>query len=409
MKNFGFNPRIIHYYNEIVRYWNKINFIRSRVDLNPKTESNIDLSKKIYCVYRIFWEKASNQTILRELEDIDRSFLKNIKNFSWKKALAGKTEKEKLSICESIPTFMIDCLLPVMKYGFLKDNLKYMNGLNINTIAYLRLNTLNSNFTLEDLFSLVKRELKNENIKYKEDSDIPFLIYIPMSMKSKIIRNYLYQEGYILFQDKASIAVIQALSPQVRDFICDMTAAPGIKTSLMAQNMKNSGRIIAGDFKFNRLKVMKELLQTLNVSNTYIVNIDSIKTPIRFENCFDRILLDAPCTGNGTFLANPELKRRQNSRFLHQNMLLQEKLFEKALKLLKQDGVLVYSTCSLYPEEGEYLISKFINRLEPLELPDWFSSSYTLNNSILPGTGRLFPSIQHTQGFFIGKFKKKEI
>ncbi|MFW9824332.1 MAG: hypothetical protein ACFFE4_15420, partial [Candidatus Thorarchaeota archaeon] len=110
-----------------------------------------------------------------------------------------------------------------------------------------------------------------------------------------------------------------------------------------------------------------------------------------------------------TFLANPELKWRQNSRFLHQNMLLQEKLFENALKLLKQDGILVYSTCSLYPEEGEYLISKFINYLEPLELPDWLSPSYTLNNSLLPGTGRLFPSVHHTQGFFIGKFKKKEI
>lgn len=409
MKNFGLSPKIIHYYNEIVRYWNKINFIRSRVDFDLKTQSEIDLSEKIYAVYRIFWEKASNQTILRELENIDRSFLKNIKNFSWIRALAGKTEKEKLSICEGIPTFMIDRLLPVIKYDFLKDNIKYMNGSNNDTTAYLRLNTLNSNFTLEDLCSLVKKELKHKNIKYKEDSHIPFLINIPMSMKNKVIQNDLYQEGYMLFQDKASIAVIQALSPQSGEVICDMAAAPGIKTSLMAQNMSNNGHIIAGDFMFNRIKVMKELLQKLNVSNTYIINTDSIKMPLRFKNCFDRVLLDAPCTGNGTFLANPELKWRQNSRFLHQNMLLQEKLFENALKLLKQDGILVYSTCSLYPEEGEYLISKFINYLEPLELPDWLSPSYTLNNSLLPGTGRLFPSVHHTQGFFIGKFKKKEI
>ena len=76
-----------------------------------------------------------------------------------------------------------------------------------------------------------------------------------MRMKNKVIQNDLYQEGYILFQDKASIAVIQALSPLVGEIICDMAAAPGIKTSLMAQNMNNYGRIIAGDFMFNRVKV----------------------------------------------------------------------------------------------------------------------------------------------------------
>jgi 16S rRNA C967 or C1407 C5-methylase (RsmB/RsmF family) len=172
--------------------------------------------------------------------------------------------------------------------------------------------------------------------------------------------------------------------------------------------MNNQGHIIAGDFMSSRIKTMKKLLKNLNILNTFMINVDSIKFPIRFKNYFDRILLDAPCTGNGTFSANPELKWRQNFKFLHQCMLLQEKLFKSAIKLLKHNGILVYSTCSLYPEEGEFVISKFIDRLEPLELPQWFSPSYTLNDSIMPGTGRLFPSIHRTQGFFIGKFKKKE-
>lgn len=409
MKNFGGSPKTIHYYYEIVRFWNKINFIANRTSFDSTPHSEIKLARKFYVIYRIFWEKASNETILRELKSVDKIFLKKIRQFSWKKALAGKNEIEKLSICEGIPTFMINHLLPVMNLEFLKENVKYMDNSKNDGIAYLRFNTLKRKNTQKNIFSQIKNELKNKNIRFNEDPQIPYLLDIPITMRSEVIKNYWYQNGYLMFQDKASTAVNQALAPQPREVICDMCAAPGSKTSLMAQSMKNEGRIIAGEFMPSRIKAMKFLLKHLNVLNTYLINTDSIKFPVRFNNYFDRILLDAPCTGNGTFSSNPELKWRQNNRFLHQCTLLQEKLFESALKLLKHDGILVYSTCSLYPEEGEYLISKFIDRLEPLDLPHWFSPSYTLNHSKLPGTGRLFPSIHHTQGFFIGKFKKKEI
>lgn len=409
LKNFGNNPQIIHYYYEIVRFWNKINFIINRTNPDSKLHSEIKLAEISYAIYRIFWEKASNEIIFRELKNIERGFLKKIRQFSWRKALAGKTEIEKLSIYEGVPTFMINHLLPVMKLEFLKENTKYMDNLISDGYTYLRFNILKRKNQLKNTFSQIKKELKKKNIRFNEDPQIPYLLNIPINMKSRVIQNDWYQKGYLMFQDKASVAVVQALSPQPGEIICDMCAAPGSKTSLIAESMKNKGRIIAGDFMFSRIKTMKKLLKNLNVINTQMINTDSIKFPVRFKNYFDRILLDAPCTGNGTLSVNPELKWRQNKRFLHQCTLLQEKLFESALKLLKHDGILVYSTCSLYPEEGEYLISKFNNSLEPLELPHWFSPSYTLNNSILPGTGRLFPSIHHTQGFFIGKFKKKDI
>jgi 16S rRNA (cytosine967-C5)-methyltransferase len=392
-----------------VRFWNKINFIANRTSLDSKPHSEINKAKLFYAIYRIFWEKASNEVILRELKTVDKFFLKKIRQFSWKKALAGKNEIEKLSICEGIPTFMINHLLPVMNLEFLKENINYMDNSKNDGIAYLRFNTLMRKSPEENTYTRIKNELKEMNIRFNEDKHVPYLIQIPMTMRSKIIRDYWYQKGYLMFQDKASAAVVQVLSPEQEEVICDMCAAPGSKTSLIAQNMKNEGHIITGDFIYSRIKAMKKLLKLLNVFNTHIINTDSIRFPVRSKNYFDRILLDAPCTGNGTFSANPELKWRQNPGFLHQCTLLQEKLFESALNLLKDDGILVYSTCSLYPEEGENIISKFIDRLEPLELPDWFSPSYTFNHSKLPGTGRLFPSIHHTQGFFIGKFKKKEI
>ena len=87
--------------------------------------------------------------------------------------------------------------------------------------------------------------------------------------------------------------------------------------------------------------------------------------------------------------------------------MLQEKLLKNALRLLKPSGVLVYSTCSLYPEEGELQVLKILEEVNPIKLPEWFSPSYKIKNRQIPGTGRLFPAINQTKGFFIGKFKKK--
>jgi 16S rRNA (cytosine967-C5)-methyltransferase len=315
--------------------------------------------------------------------------------------------KEKLSINGAIPSFMINHLLPVMTLDFIKDNIQVMNGIYGDDRSFLRINRLQNQ--KKNVNIIIKSEFEKYKIPFDMDPHIKDLITIPTSMKNIVLKTPIYQEGHLIFQDKASAAVIEVLSPQPRELICDMCAAPGMKTSLIAQNMNNKGHIIAGEFLNQRTIIMRDLLHHWGVLNTHILNTDSILFPLRSQNSFDRILLDAPCTGNGTFLANPELKWRQNENFLYQNTLLQKKLFENALKLLKPNGIIVYSTCSLYPDEGEHLIMRFQDYLEPQNLPKWFSPSYNIDGSMLPGTGRLFPSIHHTQGFFIGKFKKKEI
>lgn len=361
----------------------------------------------MYATYKILWEKASDKEVIHDLKMVDKKFLHRVRTFSWNEALVHKDEKEKFSISEAIPSFMIDQLLPVMNKEFLRSNTNFMNGLGYKIEVTARINILNRKSTPEVLSNQIKDSLKKNKVRFHNDPDIQYLLRIPLSQKNRAIINPWYQKGSLIFQDKASAAVIKALAPQQGELICDMCAAPGIKTSLIAQYMNNNGCILAGEFLTERANSMKSLLFKLNVTNVTIINTDSIIFPIRFQNYFDRILLDAPCTGSGTFLANPELKWRQNKKFLHQNVILQKKLLENALKMLKPYGILVYSTCSLYPEEGEYQILDFMNYLEPLGLPKWFSPSYKIDNNIIPGTGRLFPSVHHTQGFFIGKFKKK--
>ena len=403
------HPRILHYYNEIVRYWSKLNFIIKKTLRSLKINNQNNLLDKVlylYITYRILWENASNNSIFNEL-NIPRTnlkinqFIKNLHTFSWEKAIKGKTKIEILSLKEAIPTFFIKHLRSVLSSEIIENNILYMNNIkNLKEIS-VRINTLNS--TIEE----IQNNLKKDNVNFRIDQEVPNIIHIPLEKRE--IMNKLLQTGKLIIQDKGSAAVIYALSPHPNELICDMCAAPGMKTSLIAQYTRNESKILAGEFLPSRINEMKKILNKLSVKGIFLLNTDSIQFPIRFENYFDKVLLDAPCTGSGTFLSNPELKWRQNESFLHQNVVLQEKLLKNALNLLKPQGTLVYSTCSLYPEEGELQILKYLKYLKPLELQKWFSPSYKINGSEIAGTGRLFPAVHHTQGFFIGKFKKKEI
>ncbi len=408
------HPNIFHYYTEIVRYWSRLNYIFQKTlrSLNLYDVPQKEIATYIYTIYRKIQENTAKKNILDELNlstnqnnNISR-FIDKLETFSWERALSGKSKIEILSIKEAIPTFVIDRLLRVMSFELIKENIQYMNDHRKHD-NFIRISDLKIKISNQNFIDILKNEFKSYNIPIKRDREIPELIYIPDDKKSLILKSRYYSSCKIIFQDKASAAVIKVLSPQPFEYICDMCAAPGNKTNLIAQYTANQARVIAGEFLTKRSFIMSNLINRTNILNTHLINCDSIQFPLRYKNKFDRVLLDAPCTGSGTFLTNPELKWRQNKNFLYQNITIQEKLIESALRLLKPNGIFVYSTCSLYPEEGELQILKFINKLEPLQLPEWFSSSYKINDNTIHGTGRLFPSIHHTHGFFIAKFKKK--
>ncbi|MFX0057620.1 MAG: RsmB/NOP family class I SAM-dependent RNA methyltransferase [Candidatus Hodarchaeota archaeon] len=367
------------------------------------------MAEFLYATYRIIHEKSSITTILSELPNLetDLMFLDKLYTFSWKIALQGKKSEEKLSIRLAIPRFLINHLKSVMDSNFLQENLRYLNDYNKNRKIYFRINSLADINNPKTLIKTIKSDYQESSIKLAEDPDIPELYYTLKKSKRIILENRYYREGKIIFQDKASATVIYLLHPQPNELICDLCAAPGIKTSLIAQYSKNKARICANDISFTRLSIAQQLLTKLYVKNTLFINTDSINAPIRHDFLFDKILIDAPCTGSGALLTHPELKWRQSPQFLHQNVILQDKLIHQGLELLKPGGIMLYSTCSLYPEEGELQIMKYLDNLEPLEIPKWLSPCYQINNTLIEGTGRLFPSIHNTQGFFIAKFKKK--
>jgi len=409
---FRSNTQIVHYYYEIIRYWNKINYILKR-RLNPTNKHLVsgssDIAKYLIAIYRIVWEKENTLKTVKELNLTKQQskLLNNIESFSWKQALKGKNEIERLSLELAIPSFLINKLLPIIGIRSIKENfepLKYVEG---NETFTFRTNDLWSEESNKNSKDLILKDLDEHHISVKQDIHFSRLFHANLKDKKKIILSKSYKHGKLVIQDKASFAVVHLLHPHPNELICDMCAAPGIKTSIIAQLSQNQARIISSDFSTSRLNVMRQISRNLNVLNFHLINSDSIILPVRFTNFFDKVLLDAPCTGSGTFSTNPELKWRQNEGFLHQNVVLQEKLLKNALKLLKPSGILVYSTCSLYPEEGELQILKILDEVKPIELPKWFSPSYKIKDRQIPGTGRLYPAIHQTKGFFIGKFKKK--
>lgn len=408
--NFIHNPLVVHYYNEIIRYWNRLNYainksLRSLDNLD--VENYIEKAKILLLAYRILYEKANIDLLKEELNLNDKydKIINRIITFSWDYALKDKSDIERLSLREAIPTFFIKCLTPVMEKKNIVENIRQMNKKDINDDISFSIN----NFLVDkDLLLSIKNEFKALEIKIRKDHHIPFVYHTSLVNKKKIILSKWYKENKLIFHDRASAAVVHLLSPQPNELIGDLCAAPGIKTNLILNITKNQSRIIALDFNRSRITIAKNLLSSFSALNYFLINADSINLPIRPQNYFDKILIDAPCTGSGTFLINPELKWRQNTKFLHQNLIIQEKLIKSGLNYLKDNGILVYSTCSLYPEEGELQIMKFREVLEPLDIPKWFSPSYKVNNAELKGTGRLFPAIHKTQGFFVGKFKKKK-
>jgi 16S rRNA C967 or C1407 C5-methylase (RsmB/RsmF family) len=314
---------------------------------------------------------------------------------------------EILSIDEAMPTFFIDHLLPVMDFNLLKENVKLMNQYSSQSTITLRINMLSSNKSLETLIKLIKSDFLKESIIIETDKEIPYILHVHPQYKKQILTSKWYSNNIIIFQDRASAVIVELMKPSKGDFICDLCAAPGIKSSLIEQLSKNHVKLLCNDFSGSRLRLTREFFHQFSILGTSFLNSDGTNFPVKRDIWFDKILIDAPCTGSGTFLSHPELKWRQNYAFLNQNVLLQKKLIQSGLNLLRPGGIIIYSTCSLYPEEGEYQINDIYDQVEPLDLPDYFSPSYKINGKSLKGTGRLFPSIHNTQGFFVSRLKKK--
>nr|WP_236748916.1 RsmB/NOP family class I SAM-dependent RNA methyltransferase [Acidianus manzaensis] len=222
-----------------------------------------------------------------------------------------------------------------------------------------------------------------------------------------------YLKGYYYIQGLASMIPAYVLNPSSSDFVLDMAAAPGGKTTQLSQLMENKGKIIAVEKSRKRIRALESNINRLGATNILIVRTDA--TVLKKSNFrFTKILLDAPCSGEGLIPIDQSRKTRTSILDLRNFFITQLNLISTAFSLLDDNGRLVYSTCSIAPEENEAVINFAIENLgmKPIKISEFpgckgitefhgIKFSEELKNCL-----RLYPHKHGTEGFFICLLQK---
>jgi 16S rRNA (cytosine967-C5)-methyltransferase len=217
-----------------------------------------------------------------------------------------------------------------------------------------------------------------------------------------------YKTGWFLVQDESSQLVSHLVSPQPGELILDACAGLGGKTTHLAQMMRNLGRILALDIHGGRLERLRENASHLGIQNIEVIKKDVTQSLTDLGGKkFDRILVDAPCTGLGVIRRNPDIKWRRKPEDLPIMAERQGRLLDEVAPLLKPRGILVYATCSLEPEENEKVIKNFLVCHPKFEIEDPVSvlppkAGELVEDNFL----RTYPHRQGTDGFTAVRMRK---
>ncbi len=223
-----------------------------------------------------------------------------------------------------------------------------------------------------------------------------------------------HQLGYFYVQEAASMIPPIVLDPKPGELVLDLAASPGSKTTQMAAMMNNEGLIIANDYKSQRLVMLGLNLQRCGVTNTLVTLMDGRN----FKGIlFDKILLDAPCSASGALRKSLRTFKTWNPNSVKSLSKTQKQLITVAFNLLKPDGIMIYSTCSVDPEENEEVVSYLLENnpdadLLDIELNIVRSEPFREFNGKtfderVSKTLRIHPQDNDTEGFFVAKIIKK--
>jgi len=218
-----------------------------------------------------------------------------------------------------------------------------------------------------------------------------------------------YREGMISIQDESSMLVAEAVGPEPGMRVLDCCAAPGGKSAHMGELMKDQGSIVANDIHSHKGKLIADQAARLGLDCIRTVTGDALELPSRFEPAsFDRILLDAPCSGLGVIRRKPDLKWGKTEEDIREIAALQSKLLDSVSALLRPGGVLVYSTCTIEPQENEGVVTSFVNRHPEFELDETGSLSRLKDNALVRGGGiQILPQHYHSDGFYIARLRRR--
>lgn len=295
---------------------------------------------------------------------------------------------------------------------------KYLDSLKISSQNSIRVNTLK--ISVKDL----KKRLEKKGWKIKQPFQSNPEIFIIESdlAPGELGRSLEHLLGYYYVQEISSMLPVMVLDPKNNERILDLCASPGSKTTQLAAYMNNKGLIVANEINLGRLRILSSNLGRCGVTNTLVTMKNGVYLCENFYKnkiFFDKILVDAPCSGEGTLRNTPKTSLMWNINTVKKLSKIQKHLVESALKILKPNGILIYSTCTHSPEENEevvnYLLEKYPIKLDKISLPKelkfregiirWKDKLY---KDELKQSCRIYPHISNTDGFFISKIIKNK-
>ncbi len=263
-----------------------------------------------------------------------------------------------------------------------EQTLKLLQWNNSPAPVFARLNRLKTDFSgLEERWSKEGIEFEERNVDWVEPR-----VAFELRSHPPLAESESFQDGFFYVQDPSTLLAVEQLSPQPGETILDLCAAPGGKTTFIAQRMGNRGRVVACDAQPGRLQLVQENCARLGVTCVETANAPDAGTQ------FDRILVDAPCSNTGVLRRRVDLRWRLQAAEFARLRKAQLSLLAQAAALLKPGGVLVYSTCSMEPEENH-------------EVAKEFSGAHP--QFAIEAERQLLPFIDNVDGAYVARFKKQ--
>jgi len=263
----------------------------------------------------------------------------------------------------------------------------------------------------------IKESLEKQGFTLDEMPWYKFAYFISNDKKLRIGNTLEHYLGKIYVQEASSMLPVIALDPKPEDYVLDMAAAPGSKTTQLSMHMKNTGLIVANEPSIQRISALQENIDRAGIINYTITRNDGRKF-FNQKNIFDKVLLDAPCSGEGTFQKDIKARYLWSQKKVIANSRLQKQLIDSAISCTKPGGTIIYSTCTLSPEENEEIIDYALNKYDNLKLKRITFDGLKTSKGITEYNGkeyskeiekviRIWPHRTNIEGFFVAKIKKE--
>lgn len=344
-------------------------------------------------------KKYANQGVVKFVNGVLRNITRNLNKIEYPDIDTDPVSH--VSLRYSHPTWMVERWLK--EYG-LNQTIELCKANNVSPPNTIRTNTLR--ITRDELIA----RLNDEGVRAVKTNYAPEGLNIEGFLSYRTLPSF--QQGLFQIQDESSMLVGHAINPAHGSRVIDAAAAPGGKSTHLAQLMHNTGLVLAFDLHPHKLDLIQENCKRLGITNVKGRVGDTREMPKDFHNWADYLLLDAPCSGLGVLRRRPDSRWRKDAHQIPAIVKLQREMLESVHKCVRPGGVLVYSTCTITEEENLGQITSFLQDHREFVLEDLtplLPASLAKERSASKGYIQLLPHIHGMDGFFIARMRKRGI